>query len=92
MRPTCQIAAGKCSVALPAHHGVGGRNQELALAASEALDGSEAKMLIAFATDGEDGPTEAAGAVVTGATVERARALGMTNGDYLGRHRLSWLF
>lgn len=48
--------------------GLGGRNQELALAAALALDGVDGRMVVAFTTDGEDGPTDASGAVVTGET------------------------
>ena len=66
---------GKARLTLGTPHGSGGRNQELALAAVEPLDAVEDCMLIALATDGEDGPTDAAGAVVTGTTAERARAL-----------------
>ena len=57
--------------------GKGGRNTELALAASIALDGWEHVLVMALATDGSDGPTNCAGAVATGTTCRRARALGM---------------
>jgi len=57
--------------------GKGGRNQELALAAALALDGWPGVLVMALATDGTDGPTDAAGAVITGETVSRARALGL---------------
>jgi hydroxypyruvate reductase len=43
-------------------------------------------MLISLATDGEDGPTDAAGAVVTGGTLQRARSLGLDPADYLARN------
>jgi hydroxypyruvate reductase len=56
--------------------GSGGRNQELALAAAIAADGDGGVVVAALATDGVDGPTSAAGAVVDGATVARARRLG----------------
>jgi hydroxypyruvate reductase len=58
-------------------YGKGGRNQELALAAALALDGWSGVLVMALATDGTDGPTDAAGAVVSGATMARARALGL---------------
>lgn len=54
--------------------GLGGRNQELALAAAIGIAGAPQCIVGTFATDGEDGPTDAAGAVVTGATVPLARA------------------
>jgi hydroxypyruvate reductase len=66
--------------------GKGGRNQELALAAVPELAGLENTMLISLATDGEDGPTDAAGAVVTGDTLQRAQSLGLDPADYLARN------
>ena len=62
---------------------MGGRNQELALAAAIALDGWRDVLLMALATDGTDGPTDGAGAVITGETVSRARALGLDPLAYL---------
>ncbi len=63
--------------------GKGGRNTELALAAVSELADFPGVTLVTLATDGEDGPTDAAGAVVTGETYRRARLLGMDPGDYL---------
>ncbi len=57
--------------------GAGGRNQELALAAALELSGTGGVAVLAFATDGMDGPTDAAGAVVTGETVPEARRQGL---------------
>jgi len=74
--PFCLIAGGETTVTLRGK-GRGGRNQELALCALPELDGLENVMLISIATDGEDGPTDAAGAVVTGESLERARRLGL---------------
>ncbi len=56
--------------------GIGGRNQELALAAALALDGIPDVVVAALATDGVDGPTDAAGAIVDGSTAERVRKNG----------------
>lgn len=58
--------------------GRGGRNQELALAAALALEGTVGVTVGALATDGQDGPTDAAGAIVDGATASRARELGFS--------------
>ncbi len=58
--------------------GVGGRNQELALAAAIELSGTDQAAVIAFATDGVDGPTDAAGAIVSGSTVVDASRLGLS--------------
>jgi hydroxypyruvate reductase len=71
------IAGGETTVTLRGS-GKGGRNQELALAAVPVLAGLENVMLISLATDGEDGPTDAAGAVVTGESADRAESLGLS--------------
>jgi glycerate-2-kinase len=63
--------------------GRGGRNQELALAASLAMDGCERTLVVAFATDGTDGPTDAAGAASAGDTIHRARSAGLDARRYL---------
>lgn len=70
------IASGETTVTLRAE-GLGGRNQELALGAVEGLAGLQHACLIALATDGGDGPTDAAGAVVTGESWQRAQDLGL---------------
>lgn len=75
-RPACVIVGGETTVTLRGE-GLGGRNQELALGAVRDLDGLPDVALITLATDGGDGPTDAAGAVVTGATLARATALGL---------------
>jgi hydroxypyruvate reductase len=62
---------------------MGGRNLEVALAAVEALAGLQDTVLVAFATDGEDGPTDAAGAVVTGETFSRGISKGLIPASYL---------
>ena len=72
-RPVCWIAGGETTVTLRGD-GHGGRNQELALASVEALAGRRDRLLVALATDGGDGPTDAAGAVVSGDTLDRGRA------------------
>jgi len=84
-RPFCLLAGGETTVTLHGN-GKGGRNQEIALSAVEVLSGLENVMLISIATDGEDGPTDAAGAVVTGDTAKRAESLGMSAPDYLSRN------
>jgi glycerate 2-kinase len=74
--PACLVWGGETTVTIRGD-GKGGRNQELALAAALALEGWPGVMLVPLATDGTDGPTDAAGALVTGETVARARALGL---------------
>ena len=91
--PFCLVAGGETTVTLRLRsgqaiqgEGTGGRNQELALAATLDLAGLENALLITLATDGEDGPTDAAGAVVNGETFQRADELGLTVADYLFRN------
>jgi len=81
-RPFCLLAGGETTVTVRGA-GKGGRNQELALAAVESLRGMENVMLASLATDGEDGPTDAAGAVVTGETSGRAERLAMASPAFL---------
>jgi hydroxypyruvate reductase len=57
--------------------GRGGRNQEFALAASLVLDGIPGVALMSLATDGADGPTDAAGAVVTGESLAQMQKAGI---------------
>lgn len=74
--PAALLFGGETTVTLRGS-GKGGRNQEFALAAAVALDGVERVLVVSFATDGTDGPTEAAGGLVTGTTVAEARARGV---------------
>ncbi len=67
---------GESSVALPLNPGRGGRNQHMALAAAKLLAGREDCLLLAAGTDGSDGPTEEAGALVDGMTVRRGEEEG----------------
>lgn len=80
--PACLIASGETTVTVRGA-GTGGRCQELALAAAGALDGVEGIAILAAGTDGTDGPTEAAGAIVDGTTVARIRAAGHDPGERL---------
>ena len=75
-RPACLVAGGETTVTLHGS-GKGGRNQELALGAAAELAGLPETVLLSFGTDGEDGPTDAAGAAVTGETLGRAASLGL---------------
>jgi len=72
--PAAIIAGGETVVTIPAEcNGKGGRNQELALSAEIKLKeiGLRDVVLASYGTDGTDGPTDAAGAIVDGASVER---------------------
>ncbi len=80
--PVALVCGGETTVTIRGD-GKGGRNQELALAASLAIDGTRNMVVGSLATDGVDGPTDAAGAIVDGTTVSRGRKLGMSAEDYL---------
>lgn len=76
LRPTCVVMGGETTVTVRGR-GRGGRNQELALGAAGGLAGLPQTLVAAFGTDGTDGPTDAAGAVVDGTTLARAKARGL---------------
>ena len=65
------IWGGETTLTLPANPGRGGRNQSLALALALILDNSTGISVLVGATDGSDGPTEDAGAIIDGQTVAR---------------------
>jgi glycerate 2-kinase len=81
-QPICCIAGGETTVTVKGD-GLGGRNLEVALGAVQKLSGQKSIALLTFATDGEDGKTDSAGAIVTGETYTRAMALGLDTEKYL---------
>ncbi len=81
-RPACVVAGGETTVTIRGE-GKGGRNQELALAAGIQIEGLDEAVIVALATDGTDGPTDAAGAIADGSTIQRARDKGLSASDYL---------
>ncbi len=80
---TALLFGGETTVASGAAHGVGGRNQEVALAGLSEIKNGE--LLIACASDGRDN-TDAAGAVCDTDIAERAKGQGMSPEDFLTRH------
>ena len=84
-RPACVISGGETTVTIRGG-GLGGRNQEFALAAALHIEGLEGVVILSGGTDGTDGPTDAAGGVVDGGTLRRATANGLDAGDYLRRN------
>ena len=70
-------------------HGEGGRNQECVLSAALKIDGSEGITIASVGTDGTDGPTDIAGGIVDGTTVQRARERGIDIREELRRHNSS---
>jgi hydroxypyruvate reductase len=70
--PACVISGGETTVTMTDGHGEGGRNQEFALAAAIDIAGLEDVVIMSAGTDGSDGPTDAAGAMVDGGTALNA--------------------
>lgn len=86
-QPLCMIFGGETTVTLGKKSGRGGRNQELALSALLYLRDSEKDfVLLCAGTDGTDGPTDAAGAIISGATLEKAENLGLDPEQFLQEH------
>jgi len=79
------IWGGETTVQLPAQRGTGGRCQQLALAAARFIEGDPRIQLLALGTDGSDGPTDDAGALVDGGTAERGRLAALDPLDCLVR-------
>lgn len=73
--PACLIAGGETTVTVRGH-GKGGRNQEVALSAALAIQGLPGVLIASLATDGTDGPTNAAGGLVDGLTIARGQERG----------------
>ena len=76
------LAGGETVVKLTGT-GLGGRNQELALAAAPGISGLDNAAVFSFGSDGTDGPTDAAGGIVDGETEGKLRALGIRTADVL---------
>jgi glycerate 2-kinase len=83
IKPPCAVIAGGETVVHIVGDGKGGRNQELALAAAMGIEGLEDVIIFSLGSDGTDGPTEAAGGIVDGATTDRMRAHNMLPQVYL---------
>lgn len=83
--PVCILSGGETTVTLKGD-GKGGRNMELALAAGIELDGHSDMVLLSAGTDGSDGPTDAAGAFVTGSTLKRAENMGLDARAFLANN------
>ena len=83
--PACILCGGETTVTIKGE-GKGGRNQEFALASAMEIDGMPDVVVLAGGTDGNDGPTDAAGAIADGSTLTRARTQGLDPLDYLRRN------
>ncbi|MCC7146981.1 MAG: DUF4147 domain-containing protein [Phycisphaeraceae bacterium] len=75
--PAALIVTGETTVRLDGAHGQGGPNQECVLTAAVHIDASPHIVIASVGTDGTDGPTDAAGGIVDGCTLARARQLGL---------------
>jgi hydroxypyruvate reductase len=84
-RPACLVLGGETTVTVRGE-GRGGRNQEVALGCAPGVAGLADVLVLSAATDGGDGPTDAAGAWVDGTTALRARALGLDVDAFLARN------
>ena len=86
-RPVCVLSGGEPVVQLADTNLArkGGRNQELVLAACQRLwvDGADNLAILSGGTDGEDGPTDAAGAFLDSFVIDEARRLGLQPADFL---------
>lgn len=75
-KPACILSGGETTVTIKGN-GLGGRNQEFALAGAIEINGIEKVVLLSGGTDGTDGPTDATGAVADHTTVPRAKSMGL---------------
>ena len=83
VKAPCALIAGGETVVHLTGHGMGGRNQEFALAAAENISGVEGIVIASLGSDGTDGPTDAAGGIVDGATASDLKAKGINISDVL---------
>jgi hydroxypyruvate reductase len=81
--PACLISGGETVVSLPPGHGLGGRNQHFALAALKHIRDLAGVTALSLGTDGNDGPTAAAGAWVDSHTRRQGEELGLNYRDAL---------
>ena len=84
-RPCCIVAGGETTVTVTGS-GKGGRAQEFAASAAFEIAGLRNTWVVALGTDGTDGPTDAAGGIVSGGTVARSKKLGIDLRSSLNRH------
>jgi hydroxypyruvate reductase/glycerate 2-kinase len=92
--PACILLGGETTVTLGEAPGKGGRNQEfvLALLAKLGAKGMAGVTALSGGTDGEDGPTDAAGAVADATTTARAAEYGLAPGAFLDQHNAYHFF
>jgi hydroxypyruvate reductase/glycerate 2-kinase len=86
--PLCILSGGETTVTLSPGHGRGGRNQEFVLAGLLKLgaDGMKDVVILSGGTDGEDGPTDAAGALADAGSLDRVARAGLSAAAALVTH------
>ncbi|NJE85036.1 glycerate kinase [Thermococcus sp. CX2] len=84
-RPAVLIAGGEWTVTIEGEAGLGGPNQEFALSIARKIAGLNA-VVLALDTDGTDGPTDAAGGIVDGSTLEKLSEAGIDVEEVLRKH------
>ncbi|MEM2936962.1 MAG: glycerate kinase [Candidatus Bathyarchaeia archaeon] len=84
-KPAGIVAGGETTVTVVGD-GLGGRNQEITLAAALKISGLDGVVVASFSTDGVDGPTDAAGALVDGKTLAKAEKMGLNAEEYLAKN------
>jgi hydroxypyruvate reductase len=89
--PACVISGGETTVTIKGK-GLGGRNQEFVLAAAIDLAGWENIVVLSAGTDGTDGPTDAAGAIGDGETLQRAQVANLNAAAFLAENDSYWFF
>ncbi|WP_455278813.1 glycerate kinase type-2 family protein [[Eubacterium] cellulosolvens] len=91
IKPPCVlISGGETTVTIEGQSGEGGRNQELTLGFSMKIDGHKNITMSAIGTDGTDGPTDIAGGIADGYTLERAKRKGIDIFENLMKHNSSY--
>ncbi|MEM3403079.1 MAG: DUF4147 domain-containing protein [Nitrososphaeria archaeon] len=91
-RPCLVILGGETTVTIAGKSGEGGRNQEVALSAAQHLLEDSKAVIVSIATDGTDGPTDVAGAIVDATLIPRAIKLGLNVALELNTHNSSFVF
>ena len=92
LNPPCAlICGGETTVTIRGEAGEGGRNQELVLSASLKISGKKEIVIASVGTDGTDGPTDIAGGIIDGSTLERAEKTGINVTEELKRHNSSYV-
>lgn len=83
--PACILSGGETTVKIKGN-GLGGRNQEFALEAAREIKNEDQTVILSAGTDGTDGPTDAAGAIVDSQSIKKAMAAGLNPDHFLANN------